>query len=265
MEILWEEEGFQFGFKRWQGWAVSKVLWEWIPNVGSKAIHKIPVLNGSTPFLFHHLGVWFFPCIVHKMNSVVQPFLVAVEGTMHAINRPSHLSIITVDCFYTYSAVQCSWADLLPFTCILCMLGYFNVSIYDNPPNCDMDRAYVTFCMHIHNGHPLFKSKGLFVNSTQNFVLKKSWGGRKAEHIMATHPCGDNAQLRSTWLWGASAFTLRHWLSLHLFHIACIHIQHHFITLYHQLNMRLSLMSSYQKQIHSSFRFFTPECALTRV
>ena len=37
MEILWEEEGFQFGFKRWQGWAVSKVLWEWIPNVGSKA------------------------------------------------------------------------------------------------------------------------------------------------------------------------------------------------------------------------------------
>ena len=37
-EILWEEEGFQFGFKRWRlGWAVSKVLWEWIPNVGSKA------------------------------------------------------------------------------------------------------------------------------------------------------------------------------------------------------------------------------------
>ena len=35
MEILWE--GFQFGLKRWQGWAVSKVLWEWIPNVGSKA------------------------------------------------------------------------------------------------------------------------------------------------------------------------------------------------------------------------------------
>ena len=30
MEILWEEEGFQFGFK-WQGWAVSKVLWKWIP------------------------------------------------------------------------------------------------------------------------------------------------------------------------------------------------------------------------------------------
>ena len=26
MEMLWEEEGFQFGFKRWQGWAVSKPL-----------------------------------------------------------------------------------------------------------------------------------------------------------------------------------------------------------------------------------------------
>ena len=26
VEILWEEEGFQFGFKRWQGQAVSKVL-----------------------------------------------------------------------------------------------------------------------------------------------------------------------------------------------------------------------------------------------
>ena len=30
-EILWEEEGFQSGFTIWQGWAVSKVLWEWIP------------------------------------------------------------------------------------------------------------------------------------------------------------------------------------------------------------------------------------------
>ena len=36
MEILGEEEAFHFGFKRWQGWAVSKILWEWIPNVGSK-------------------------------------------------------------------------------------------------------------------------------------------------------------------------------------------------------------------------------------
>ena len=34
-EVLWEEEGFLFGFKSWQAWAVSKVLWEWIPNVVS--------------------------------------------------------------------------------------------------------------------------------------------------------------------------------------------------------------------------------------
>ena len=33
MKILWEKGGF----KRWQGCAVSKVLWEWLPNVGSKA------------------------------------------------------------------------------------------------------------------------------------------------------------------------------------------------------------------------------------
>ena len=37
IKILWEEDGFQFGFKRWKDWAVSKVLWEWIAGVGSKA------------------------------------------------------------------------------------------------------------------------------------------------------------------------------------------------------------------------------------
>ena len=26
-EIVWEEEGFQFGFKRWHGWAASKASW----------------------------------------------------------------------------------------------------------------------------------------------------------------------------------------------------------------------------------------------
>ena len=29
MEILWEEEGFQFDFKRWQGWAVFKLRSCW--------------------------------------------------------------------------------------------------------------------------------------------------------------------------------------------------------------------------------------------
>ena len=45
MEILWEEEGFQFGFKRWQGWAVSRVLWERIPNVWSKAREGVEAMS----------------------------------------------------------------------------------------------------------------------------------------------------------------------------------------------------------------------------
>ena len=58
IEILWEEEGFQFGFKRWQGWAVSKDMWEWIPNVGSKATEGMEAM--SLPFVlldFQHAGV----------------------------------------------------------------------------------------------------------------------------------------------------------------------------------------------------------------
>ena len=39
-EILWEEEGFQFGFKRWQGWAVSKVLWEVNSKCGVQSKRK---------------------------------------------------------------------------------------------------------------------------------------------------------------------------------------------------------------------------------
>ena len=58
MEILWEEEGFQFGFKRWQGWAVSKVLWEWIPNVGSKAREGVKAVSLAFVLLdFQHVGV----------------------------------------------------------------------------------------------------------------------------------------------------------------------------------------------------------------
>ena len=58
MEILWEEESFQFGFKRWQGWAVSKVLWEWIPNVGSKARESAEAMSLAFVLLdFQHVGV----------------------------------------------------------------------------------------------------------------------------------------------------------------------------------------------------------------
>ena len=44
MEILWEEEGFQFGFKRWQGWAVSKVLWDYSKTLLSFFTVKLLVL-----------------------------------------------------------------------------------------------------------------------------------------------------------------------------------------------------------------------------
>ena len=57
-EILWEEEGFQFGFKSWQGWAVSKVLWEWILDVGSKARESAKAMSLAFVLLdFEHAGV----------------------------------------------------------------------------------------------------------------------------------------------------------------------------------------------------------------
>ena len=58
VEILWEEEGFQFGLKRWQGWAVSNVLWEWSSNVGSKARERTKAMSLAFVFLdFQHAGV----------------------------------------------------------------------------------------------------------------------------------------------------------------------------------------------------------------
>ena len=58
MEILGEEEGFQFGFKRWQDWAVFKILWEWIPNVGFKAREGAKAMSFAFVLLdFQHAGV----------------------------------------------------------------------------------------------------------------------------------------------------------------------------------------------------------------
>ena len=45
VEILWEEEGFQYGFKRWQSLAVSKVFWEWIPIPQQQTVQKPWVLR----------------------------------------------------------------------------------------------------------------------------------------------------------------------------------------------------------------------------
>ena len=57
-KITWEEDGFQFGFKRWQGWAVSKVLWKWIPNdEGSQARENAKVISLAFVLLeFQHEG-----------------------------------------------------------------------------------------------------------------------------------------------------------------------------------------------------------------
>ena len=58
VEILWEEEGFQFGFNRWQSWVVSKVLWEWIPNVGFKAREGAKAMRLAFVLSdFQHVGV----------------------------------------------------------------------------------------------------------------------------------------------------------------------------------------------------------------
>ena len=57
-KILWEEKGFQFGFKGWQSWPVSKVLWEWIPNVGSKAREGAKTMSLAFVLLeFQYAGV----------------------------------------------------------------------------------------------------------------------------------------------------------------------------------------------------------------
>ena len=47
VEILWQEEGFQFAFKRWQAWAVSTVLWE----CNAEIVVAVRVALGIVP---HH-------------------------------------------------------------------------------------------------------------------------------------------------------------------------------------------------------------------
>ena len=61
MKILWKEEGLQFGFVRWKEWAASKVLWEWIPNVGSKAreVYNMSVVIPKQPSFCYVIIVCF--------------------------------------------------------------------------------------------------------------------------------------------------------------------------------------------------------------
>ena len=53
-KILWEDKGFQFGFKRWQGWAVSKVLCEWIPNALCHLVYFLPSVWLCQAILYHY-------------------------------------------------------------------------------------------------------------------------------------------------------------------------------------------------------------------
>ena len=80
-KILWEEEGFQFSFKRWQGWTVSKVLWDWIPNVGSKTREGAKAVSLAFPL-------------------VLDTFLL---GNMH--DCPSHL-VLRVFHFVSHSTIH---------------------------------------------------------------------------------------------------------------------------------------------------------------
>ena len=58
VEVLWEKESFQFGFKRWWDWPVPTVLWEQIPNAGSKVresakdMHVCKPWNALLPWSF---------------------------------------------------------------------------------------------------------------------------------------------------------------------------------------------------------------------
>ena len=81
MEILWEEEGFQFGFKRWQGWAVSKVLWEWIPDVGFKAREGAPLFIVMDLFGTHQ---WTCP-VVYLDPPVNMPCCLFGPTSEHAL------------------------------------------------------------------------------------------------------------------------------------------------------------------------------------
>ena len=74
-KILWEEEGFQFGLKRWQGWTVSKVLWEWTPNVGSNARDHDLRVELDTPLTWRSLQLyqavnWKVTVLTYTMTSL---------------------------------------------------------------------------------------------------------------------------------------------------------------------------------------------------
>ena len=104
MEILWEEEGFHFGLKRWQGWAVSKVLWEWIPNVGSKAREGTKAISLVFVLLdFQHVGVRRVECTRRSVD--MQQFR-EVSRTRTTHSTETHTSDFILNMLWNGKPVQ---------------------------------------------------------------------------------------------------------------------------------------------------------------
>ena len=129
-KILREEEGFQFGFKRWQGWAVSKVLWVWIPNVRSTARETTIIIAKLCNTCFWQSAVrglctWvyekpLFFSLSQKNNlkdstclRVIFPFgfcCVPYHGGILFLNSQSHSQSSWVSVKGRCSRKECVWA-----------------------------------------------------------------------------------------------------------------------------------------------------------
>ena len=58
MEVLWKNKGFQVRLKRCKSWALPDVLWEWIPNIGSKISESAKAVSLAFVLLdFEHAGI----------------------------------------------------------------------------------------------------------------------------------------------------------------------------------------------------------------
>ena len=105
MEILGEEEGFQFGFKRWQGWAMSKILWEWISNVGSKAREDAKAMSLAFALLdFQHVDVR--GRVLCTRRSVDMQQLREVSRTRTTYSTETHTSDFILNTFWNGKPVQ---------------------------------------------------------------------------------------------------------------------------------------------------------------
>ena len=149
MEILWEEEGFQFGFKRWQGWAVSKVLWEWIPNVGSKARESAEAMSQA----FVLLACPFVSRVISFIYDV------RVKGMF---NEPAYSFFVSVCCLAILSllkwVVSCTWItciQLLSRCSLTCLASsFFSESVV----------VFFSFPLLFH--HAFFLVSGVLATST---------------------------------------------------------------------------------------------------